>query len=380
MQRRPAGNPLVHDTQDAVDRGDRDSLERYYEQLSPEERRNRIILEPAYREIYNEVTQAHRTVDQPAYFWERWVPDLGPFASMLYMKLRQHCFYRPGSPDHREICWPRQETLAREIGLRDRGAIRRPLELLEKHGFIKREPSYRTDPQTRRPSRGTDRYLVYFELPLRPQEAAEVLIRHAHTTPLTLDLHVGAKPSHENGPPRGEPLLSPDPPTGEPQRGPSYPPKTPLHVVVKPPDEVIRGSHPQQLAEGPTPTSRWGSRPHISLAVPPPAELHVNEKKRSTFSRGRDRQMNSEAIEDLAFEIAEELRDPSSLRFYRLVAAKLPEPRIRMLLSETRSARAEGRITKSPGAYFTAAVKALAEELQIDLRLGTSRTGPGEKE
>lgn len=90
--------------------------------------------------------------------------------------------------------------------------------------------------------------------------------------------------------------------------------------------------------------------------------------------------MDLEAIEDLAFEIAEELRDPSSLRFFRIVAAHLPEPRIRLILSETRSARAEGRITKTPGAYFTAAVKQLAQELGIDLGLGTSRTGCGEAE
>lgn len=77
--------------------------------------------------------------------------------------------------------------------------------------------------------------------------------------------------------------------------------------------------------------------------------------------------MTSEAIEDLAFEIAEDLQDPSSLRFFLLVATRLPHPRIRMILSETRSARAEGRITKSPGAYFTAAVKQLAQELDVDL-------------
>src|SRR5689334_2658160 len=378
-----AGTPRARsmpDPTDAMDRGDRDALERYYEGLTPEERRARVILEPAYREVYNEVTQAHRSIDQPAYFWERWVPVLGPFPSMLYMKLRQHCYYRPGTPDHRDICWPKQETLAREIGLRDRSSIRRPLEILEKHGFIQRKVSYRTDPGTRRASRGTDRYVVFYELPLRPEDAAQLLILHSRRTPLEIDFHVGVRPTHENAPATGTVPVNDAPSTPRATERPSYPPKSPLHVLVRPTHGSHRGVLPTHLAVGDTHTSSCGRDPHISLWVGPTAELNGNEKKRSTFSGRQHQHMDPEAIEDLAFEITEDLQDPSSLRFFRLVATRLPHPRVRMILSETRSARAEGRITKTAGAYFTAAVKQLAQELGIDLGLGTSRAGCGAAE
>jgi len=115
----------------------RKQLEKIYAELSPEQRRNRIILEPAFRDAYNEITQAHRLVPVPHYFWEKWVPVLGPVASMLYMRLRQYCYYNPETGEKREHCWPKQETLGKEIGV-SRCTIMRTLPVLEKHGFIKR--------------------------------------------------------------------------------------------------------------------------------------------------------------------------------------------------------------------------------------------------
>ncbi len=47
----------------------RKELESYYANLSADERCNRIVLEPTFRDAYNEIIQAHQVVQLPLYFW-----------------------------------------------------------------------------------------------------------------------------------------------------------------------------------------------------------------------------------------------------------------------------------------------------------------------
>jgi len=324
---------------------ERESLRRYYEALTPEERRARILLVPAYRDSYNELIHAHRTVEQPAYFWERWVPVLGPIAAVLYMKLRQYCFYRQGPAD--DVCWPRQDTLAREIGIRSAESLRAALQVLEREGFIERQRSCRVDPRSGRPIRGTDRYVVFFEIPLRAEDAAELLIRSVHQIPMTLDSANAVKPPlGANGPMAEKPLLGDlegSPNAGIPLLGDAN--------AVKP---------------------RYGAGGNTALATPanavkPRAEVNVQRFQRSTLSSTDSRFSETSPAQELANQIAEELDDPDSLKWFRLIADKLPEGRIRIVLSETRAARDEGRLRGSAGAYFTGGVRRVAVELGIAL-------------
>jgi DNA-binding MarR family transcriptional regulator len=59
----------------------------------------------------------------------------------------------------------------------------------------------------------------------------------------------------------------------------------------------------------------------------------------------------------LAGEILKELKDKSSLGFYRKVAQIVPQHRVFEALSEVRLASREGRIRASRGAYFTSLVR-----------------------
>jgi hypothetical protein len=59
--------------------------------------------------------------------------------------------------------------------------------------------------------------------------------------------------------------------------------------------------------------------------------------------------------------------DRHSRNFYRQLARTLPEGIISMALTDTRDAKAAGRIQKTPGAYFTDAVKQLAQLRGIPL-------------
>jgi hypothetical protein len=74
----------------------------------------------------------------------------------------------------------------------------------------------------------------------------------------------------------------------------------------------------------------------------------------------------------LTAQLVEELGDPKSRNFYRLVAEKMPESLVFMTLSETKDARRTGQLRKSPGAYFTYAIKQRAQELGVTLSARTS--------
>lgn len=294
---------------------ERASLERYYRSLTPEQRRERIQLQAAYRDAYNEITEAHQRVELPRYFWRRWVPILGPTASMVYMRLRDLCFSRAG--ENAGVCEPTQEELAQAVGLSKRHTVGAALRLLEQHGFMTRKRIHTQDPRTGRLQRAADQISVYFEVPLHTEDAVDLLILESRQ--VQLELHREAE-------------------------------KRPL---VTPPD-----------SEGP--------KNGLSVEV-----VGVQPKGRKTASNGNGKRngiyrcLSTTVVDSpqahLAADLAEEFRDPGSARFFLRVTSRLPEPLVRRLLSETLAAEREGTLRGRPGAYFTAAVKREAHELGIDL-------------
>lgn len=332
---------------------ERAELARYYESLSPEERRARILLQPAYRDAYNEITRAHEVVSVPGYFWANWVPILGPTSSLLYLRLRQLCYYQPGSPEHRDYCWPRQDELAASIGFKKRDTIRIPLIELEGHGFIKRESAYVTDQATRVISRRPDRYLVFFEVPLTPADAAELLIRASGS-------HMPEKRAYE------APQLSCQPDRMPEKRANVYARETGIRESVCP-----KNGHTEESSEVPDPEQDRGEIEVCqSGRMPATRAKNVERSTSSTFNvdMPAKRAYGGNADpEGLAEEMVEELGDPGSEKWYRYLADRVPEILIRLALSETKAARLEGYLRGKPGAYFTGAVKRIAAERGVSL-------------
>jgi hypothetical protein len=306
------------------DNEQKEALEAFYKNLSPEARRDRILLQPAFRDDYNEITQAHRVVQVPHYFWTKWVPTLGPVATALYMQLRQYCYYNPTTGERRDRCWPKQTTLAREIGVKDQKTIRKGLRLLEEHGFIRRERTYYKDPVTGRPHQGTDKYLIYFEIPLTTIDAVGLLLRQTSHRPDEVSSYDGKKSRHRASPVDNTP----------------YDGKKSPHIA--------REKIPRRTS---TRTNTY----------------NVNVKSQKL---DQEPDLERQALqESLAQRIAEELDDHASLGFFRLVAGKCPEEMIWRALSETKDAYLTGRIKKSRGACFTDLIKRGARERGIMLSI-----------
>lgn len=332
-------------------------FEEMYLGLSPEERRQRIVLEPAYRDGYNELIRAERIAIVPQYFWEKWVPQLGPVASMLYMRLRQYCYWNPATGESRIECWPKQSTLAREVGVKDRKTIRTALVLLESHGFIERKTTYHLD-AAGRPHQGSDHYLVYFEVPLVAQDAAELLIRQ--TTPKAEDggaLYEGRKSPHrswavEKSPYEGK--ISPH------IAGEKIPSRTSTRTNTTNVTNVGKSSYGKTTLR---------ERPEVRGLTP-------EERARR---------------ESLALEIGESLKTwdrgydgkaHGSEGFHRRVVLLMPEHLVRQALAATRDAverrrSGEGGCAHGPAAYFAGVVKNVAAEAGIDLGLQPRKAAEG---
>jgi hypothetical protein len=317
-----------------VDDSERQQLEAYYRGLSPQERRARVILKPEFRDAYNELTQAHRQFPVPEYLW-RWLPVIGPLPVVVYLQLRRYCFFNPETGEKRDVCWPSQARLANEVGVKDRKTLRKALVVLEQNGFIARERTHYKDAVSGRPRQGTDRYRVFFELPLQQKDAAELLVRKL---------------------------------SGGGERGGSYGGKFSPHR----PTEGRGSSYGGKFS--PRGGGEEMDRRIVTRTMTPNVENVVRRKGNEDTGRRR--------AEALALHIGESLntweghRDRTkhpSEGYHRIVAGRLEEHLVLEALRATKDAvdrhRSDGKsCVEGPSAYFGGVVRNLADAHGINLR------------
>lgn len=320
-----------------MDQEERRTLEAYYESLPPEERRSRVILKAEFRDSYNELVQAHRQFPVPEYLWRKWLPVIGPLPVLLYLQLRRYCYYNPSTGEKRDICWPKQSRLAAEVGVKDRKTLRKALVVLEGHGFIERESVYFKDPGSGRPHQGADKYRVFFELPLRPEDAAELLARRMASGD-------------------GQEVV---------RYGGNFSPHR-------------RRDNVETSYEGKSSSHGGGEKTDSNVIT-----RNITKNVLNVMNGGRECPERATA-EALALEIGETLNRLAGQRnagrhqsegFHRLVASRMPEALVRKALMVTRDAVELARsgsqkgCRTTPAQLFTGVVKNLAAEKQIDLGL-----------
>jgi DNA-binding transcriptional regulator YhcF (GntR family) len=136
-------------------------------------------IEPYYQDIKNEIIQPDNVTVTTKYFWTKWAPVLGPVATSVILRLRQYCYYNRLTGEKRDYCWPSQSTLAKEIGVNNRKTVVKAIRLLEKYGFVRREPNYRYDPVKKKKVRSTDTYYISMDDPLTEEDKKELVVRTA---------------------------------------------------------------------------------------------------------------------------------------------------------------------------------------------------------
>jgi hypothetical protein len=338
----------------------------------------RMQLEPWYLDVRSEIVQPDQVVLQTRYFWDKWVPTLGPQCTMLFLRLRSHCYFNRRTGERRDDCYPSQETLGLELGLHREtvGLLLRRLELL---GFIRRERQYRYDKATHRSVRTTDRYYVLMEDPLHPDDEAQAFVlaaqriaaQHPKLNEVDQNSPKSGIPTYGQSPVDNTPLTSELPTNnavgesdsrrstlkeynernvGLDTRGPIGRDRATFHRGggLAPSRHPLRGGYARRAKP---------MKKHLADVLP---QIKVSPEKRDELLR----------VEDLAGQINQQLGDSHSKPFHRSVARGFAaaglEHLIYQTLSEIREGTRDGRL-HNPAAVFTARIMQLATAHGIQL-------------
>ena len=321
-------------------------MRRFWEQLTPAQRRGRLALRAGFRSAANEALQLDRFFPVPSYLWERWCPLLGVLPIAVYLELRRMCFVDRATGERRLTCWPKQETIARRLGVRKRHTIAAALKVLETHGLISRERTHYNEPVSGQIRRGVTAYTVWWEPPLVVEDAVALLLKEMRT----VSENSGGSHRAENRP------------VGN--KAPEGPKEGHAYTAEKRPSELI-------------------PRNTLSNVRNDDSEVQLIGRLRDHPKVTAMRQDERARCEALALELGERLLtwgrqfDGSphhSEGFHRRVAFLMPETFVREALMATGDAVAErlaGRegCRKGPSAFFAGAVKRIAAREGVDLQL-----------
>lgn len=134
-----------------------------------------IKLQPFYYDIRNQIIQPEKVVVNTRYFWDKWVPLLGPTLAVLIIRLRRYCYYNKTTKEKRDWCNPNQRKLAREIGV-SRYPIMRELERDIAEYFITREKRYVYEDLLKKKVRASDVYKIAMDDPLVPEDENKLVV------------------------------------------------------------------------------------------------------------------------------------------------------------------------------------------------------------
>jgi len=110
-----------------------------------------IELEGFFLNPRNEIVKPDRYVASSKYFWDKWVPELGPNLTVIIMQLRKHCFYNRSTGEKRDSVHMSLDQLAVECGFSWR-TICRELQSSVAQKFLKISPNYKYDESLKRRS------------------------------------------------------------------------------------------------------------------------------------------------------------------------------------------------------------------------------------
>jgi|GEM_PF-2262776 len=354
-----------------------DEIRAFYDELPPEERRERIFLAPAYRTLYNRIVQPDEMVGFPgsAYFWQKWLPVLKPTAAAVYIVLRDIAYANKNLPED-AWCYPDQAELARMLGLSDRKTIRQHLNTLESYGFLKREKDYRAIQDQEHGGKlarqKTSLYHIYYEIPLVAEDAVTLLISgegFANSLNFNTVTNEGGNPPHRYG---GKPSTPVNHLEGNPPRGASYPQESTGEGGLSggiSSSYNVRGSNVHSTLD------------NVSERTP---SSNVSRKRQSRFQQD-PRIASMTALEkakkeEIVLEIARRLNacagdhgkeEHKSAGLHRWIAYLMPVQLVNDALMAVQDlayeAQAGRKEMRDPGAYFVGIIRNMAEKEGIDL-------------
>jgi hypothetical protein len=308
--------------------------------LTPEQ----IKLLPFYYDLKNSIIEPDKIVVSTQYFWDNWVPLLGPTLSVLIIRLRRYCYYNKITKEKRDWCYPDQIKLAKEIGV-SADTVQRELNRdIAKH-FVTRKSRYIYNETLKKKVRASDIYYIAMDDPLMSEDENKLAVMAAERI---LSQHMEKQqiiPKCQND-------------TQVKEKSVNTPPKPQNAVQVSkkdintPPPKPQNGTYIYKPQNAVANVSTIYNTNNVN-----------NVDKKQSFT---ERILNSKAkVECLVEDMIIELEDIHSKGFFKKVAELCPETLIYRALAEVKEEYHMGKIKKSKGACFTDKIKRLAKEAGI---------------
>jgi len=314
--------------------------EKRKEQLLGSLTMDQIKLQPFYYELKNEIIEPDKVVVATQYFWDKWAPLLGPTLTVLVVRLRRYCYYNKLTKEKRDWCYPKQETLAKEIGV-SADTVQRELKREVATYFITRKPRYIYSKKMGKKIRTSDMYYIAMDDPLIPKDEKRLVV-------LTAEKIVETEGTHSK----------------EIRPKPQFAGKVPNTSSPKPQNAVQVKGYPQTKPQIAAQYSHRKMRTE---------DLHLKGTVDNVKRYLQNQVSNEKAAigNALAKDIVSLLGDHNSRNFYKHITRICPTELIYRVLGETKEAIETNTIRTTKGAYFTDLLKRRAKEQGIDLGLKT---------
>ena len=152
----------------------------------------RLVVLPFYHELRNALVRPERVKLQTEYFWQRWVPLLGPVRTLIVMRMRQFGYYNRQTGELRDEVARTYDEIAQSIGISTR-SLERYFESEPDPGgghfrvlkdpllarFIRLRHQYVWRPGKSAPERTTNEYKIAMDEPLTPDDEAALRLAAA---------------------------------------------------------------------------------------------------------------------------------------------------------------------------------------------------------
>jgi hypothetical protein len=334
------------------------------ERLSPES----IQIQPGYFTVREEILRPDRVETETAYFWNHWVPRLGPSAAVLVARMRQAC-RRAGSAMEKDAAVTLSYgEIARFCGL-SVSTVKRLLQQEEVLRFIRKEAQMRESVIGKVDA--PNRYIVMMTDPLLPEDE-EQLRRKLADRLLTQELLQSPASPRSHSIPESLSRPAQNEPLTRVQSGPVTPVQNELVAEVQNNPVAEARNDPAPLRKKPSIMKGRRDREPVTASVeallPTMQNVRTSNKENVNNVSNGFPYIDTERIEEWALRLVEVAGDDKSLRFYRkavrILLQRKAEGVLDHAIGRVKEAIREGKARK-PGALLTSSLLTLAEERGI---------------
>ncbi len=292
-----------------------------------------VKLERVFRDARNQITGPDKNVHSPKYFWDKWVPELGPNLATIITQLRNLGSYNQ-IPDKENTSFISLDELAKQCGL-SKATLKRELRKPTTKLFVKIYPNYKYNETLRKKVRCANTYEVFMDDPIHKSDQHK-LLEIKEKTKLVEDLETVANDLSAKMTDRSKDLK--------------------LNLSSRSNDLKLNLSLSSEMER-----PKAQNELHIYAAHFEPANVKDNVKLNVNVQGQNVHKTNETPLrpaEDLLLrKILSVTRDEKSEPFFRQVVKNCSQASIEKAIEDIKTYAASGRKVKNMGALFTSRIK-----------------------